>query len=339
MQIRVPVENVKTEVSRILASRGISAEKLKICSDIITNNSLDGVSSHGLTRLPSFVSTIDGALVKINTEPQCIQSFGAIEKWDGKRGLGPYVAMNCIERAMKLAREFGIGCVAVKDTSHWLRGGTYGRHAAENGFASICWTNSQSGMPAWGGKNLRLGNNPMVFSLPGEPPVVMDFALSQFSYGRIQEAAMANTMLPADAAYDLNGELTRDPHAILETIKQGAYRLLPTGLWKGSSLAFTLDAMAALLSGGLATREIEMESNVDVGISQVFIVFDIERIMGTENSAERLNDLIDYLKQGNKGEDAEDVRYPGESVWKTRQENLIKGVPVNKKLWGQLKNL
>lgn len=332
MDVRIPYETIKAEATRVLRARGVNAEQSEICAAIIADNSRDGVTSHGVTRFPHLIGTIDDGLVRINVEPGLVAAFGAIEQWDGRRGIGPVMATRFIARATELAAENGIGCVAARNTTHWLRGGTYGLQAAERGFAAICWTNARPGMPAWGGTRLRLGNNPIVFAAPGDPPMLLDIALSQFSYGKIQEAAMAGRSLPVPGGYALDGALTEDPRAILESLRAGAYRLLPMGYWKGSGLAFALDALAALLSGGLASREVETETPADVGVSQVFIAFDVERLAGTEAAAARMRELVEHLKGGHDGV-AEAVHAPGEGASRTREANLRDGVLVPEAVW------
>ena len=79
---------------------------------------------------------------------------------------GTFKCYHAADRAMQLATVNGIGCVALANTNHWHRGGTYGWRAAKKGFAFICWTKTIDNMPAWGAKDARLGNNPLVFALP-----------------------------------------------------------------------------------------------------------------------------------------------------------------------------
>lgn len=338
MSLRVSADEISAEVRRVLGSRGVDPGQIDIMAEIITTNSMDGVTSHGVTRFPHFVGTIDQGLIKPNVEPQAVGRFGAIEQWDGQRGLGPVMATRFMERATQLAGEHGIGCVAARNTTHWLRGGTYGLQAARKGFAAICWTNARPGMPAWGGSKLRLGNNPIVFALPGNPPVLVDIALSQFSYGKIQEAAFAGKQLSVPGGIGFDGKPTTDAQEIIETLKAGAYRLLPMGYWKGAALAFVLDAMAALLSGGLASREVETETTADVGISQVFIAFDLARLVSPEERDARIAELVAHLKSGHAGE-PEDVRFPGEGAEAKRRENAEKGAPVDPGVWATVKAL
>src|SRR5690606_11888188 len=118
--------------------------------------------------------------------------------------------------------------------------------AAEAGMIGICWTNTLPNLPPWGGKSPLLGNNPLVIAVPrADGHVVLDMAVSQFSYGALQGYADRGEELPVDGGHDVAGELTRDPQAILDS-----GRPLPTGYWKGSELVLLLDLAAATLARG-----------------------------------------------------------------------------------------
>jgi 3-dehydro-L-gulonate 2-dehydrogenase len=89
-----------------------------------------------------------------------------MERWDGRRGPGNLNAHASMARAIALAREHGVGCVALANTNHWMRGGSYGWQAAEAGVIGICWTNTLANVPPWGASEPRIGNNPLVVAVP-----------------------------------------------------------------------------------------------------------------------------------------------------------------------------
>src|SRR5690606_20404932 len=145
--------------------------------------SADGVYSHGLDFVPLMLGWIDeGAVAELERDPELVSAFGAFERYDGRMGLGPLNAEFCIDRAMALADANGLGCVALRNTGHWGRPGNYGWRAAERGYLGICWTNTPPVMPPWGGAADAVGNNPVVFAVPGEEGrhLVLDMAMSQF---------------------------------------------------------------------------------------------------------------------------------------------------------------
>ena len=117
-----------------------------------------------------------------------------------------------MNRATEIAGENGLGLVSLNNTTHWMRGGAYGWQAAEKGYIGICWTNTETCMPAWGAKSGAIGNNPFIMAVPRkEGHVVLDMAMSQYSYGKLQVTRLKNQKLPYAGGFDQHGVLTEDP--------------------------------------------------------------------------------------------------------------------------------
>jgi 3-dehydro-L-gulonate 2-dehydrogenase len=325
---RIPFDEILQELTRILLALGFEDSKAKKCALIFTQNTCDGVNSHGVNRFPSFVTDVKTGGVKPEAEPELVSSFGAIEQWDGKRGIGPLNAEKAMKRAIELSRGNGIGCVGLRNTNHWMRAGTYGLLAAEAGCIGICWTNTIALMPPWGAAERKVGNNPLVVCIPrSEGPVLLDMAMSQFSNGKLDVFRRRGQKLPLAGGYDKNGELTTDPDAILKS-----HRPLPIGYWKGSGLALVLDLMATLISGGNSTEAIT-RCGKEIGVSQVFIAIDIASQAGASRVDETVNAILDDFLDTPSLEDAQQVRYPGQGMLAARKENLEKGILVDPEAW------
>lgn len=319
------------ELERILVKYGFEKTRAKTCAQIFTGNSLDGVYSHGINRFAKFVEGVKGGYVKPGQAAVCKSNVGSIEQWDGQSGPGPINALLCTERAMELAAQHGLGCVALANTNHWLRGGTYGWKAAKAGFAFIGWTNTIANMPAWGAANSKLGNNPFIVAVPHrDEAIVLDMAMSQYSYGALEVAELKDEKLAVPGGYDEQGELTTDPTAIKKS-----QRVLPIGYWKGAGFSLLLDLLSTVLSGGLSTSEISKQG-IDTRQSQVFIAIAISKLPNFRSIAAAIDQTIEDYKQFVPAESGRSVRYPGENVLKTRAENLAKGIPVSTLQWEQI---
>jgi len=331
--VLIPYRDMEREFHRILLKYHFSPAKAEECAHVFTENSLDGVLTHGVNRFSRFIRYVKQGLVRVDAEPVLSHRVGSIEQWDGCLGPGPLNALRCTGRAMELAREHGMGCVALSNTNHWMRGGYYGWKAAKAGFAFIGWTNTTSNMPAWGATDPRLGNNPLVLGFPnGETPVVLDMAMSQFSYGTVELHDRRNQPLPMPGGFDAHGALTSDASAILDS-----RRLLPAGYWKGSGLALLLDLLAAALSGGLPTVEISKREQ-EYGLSQVFVACDISQLGNHTRIAALVSSVLDNLHHSNP-DAAGQVLYPGEGVTRARVENLSRGIPVDASIWQEVLSL
>lgn len=331
--ILIAPEEMQACFTSILVKAGFTADKADQCATLFTNNSIDGVYTHGVNRFPRFIKYVMEGLVKPDAVPERTAGFGGMEQWNGNLGPGPLNAVIATERAMQLASQYGIGCVALSHTNHWMRAGAYGWQAAKKGYILIAWTNTIANMPAWGASNAKLGNNPIVFAIPfGEEAIVLDMSMSQFSLGSLEMAAMKGNKMPVHAGFDRNGNLTDNPAAVLET-----RRLIPTGYWKGAGLALLLDILSVVLSNGLATHEIGKDKT-ESGLSQVFIAMDLSRLPNRSSIHTIINNIIADYQFSIPVEQDKKILYPGERVVMTRKSNE-KGIPVQKKVWDIIKGL
>lgn len=327
--MRVPFQQLQQEFNRVLLQLGFPEEKARRCAFIFAANSRDGVYSHGLNRFPTFVKQVKAEQINPHAEPVLVQQNGSLEVWDGNIGPGMYNATLAMERAVALAKANGIGCVSLRNTNHWMRGGTYGWQAADAGCVGICFTNAIAGMPAWGGVNPVLGNNPLVIAIPRpEGHVVLDMAMSQFSYGKMQEYDLRNEPLPFAGGYDEQGNLSTDPVAIKKT-----KRALPIGFWKGSGLSMVLDILLVMLSGGRSTAQIT-KGGAEYGVTQCFIALHQQHWHET-----LMKEMLQYVKSSTPVKPGGTIAYPGENTLKTRRESEKKGVLVDERMWDTLLSL
>ena len=327
--MNIPFNILKAEFERVLLSLDFSEDKAEQCAQIFAENSRDGVHSHGLNRFPTFVQYVNDGLVIANAEPVKEGGFGNLEQWNGNLGPGMLNAKFCMERAITIAKENGIGCVAIRNTSHWMRGGTYGWQAADAGMIAINFTNTIANMPPWGGIDPRLGNNPLVIAVPRkEGHVVLDMAISQYSFGKLNLYKSKNEQLPLPGGYDSDGNLTTDPGAIIES-----WRPLPIGFWKGSGLSLVLDLLATVLSQGQSTGTVTKNGS-ESGVSQVFIAI---KPIGIKSEA-LIEEILAYTKSS-RVEKGKEILYPGENTLRTRVKSLQDGVWVDEKIWEKVKSL
>jgi 3-dehydro-L-gulonate 2-dehydrogenase len=332
MMLRVPYDELYGALRRAMEGLGLKGERAGLCARLFAETTRDGVYTHGLNRFPRFVETVRNGSVKVDAEPVKTAGMGAIERWDGRSGVGNLNAWASMQQAMELARTHGMGGVALANTNHWMRGGSYGWLAAEQGMFALCWTNTLANLPAWGATSPSLGNNPLVFAVPrAGGPVVLDMAMSQFSYGSLEAYRKRGEMLPVDGGFDQAGNLTKDAAAI-----EASQRALPIGYWKGSGLSLVLDMVAAMLAGGNATYQIPREPVRETGASQIFLAIDPGSV-GYAEEMERIADgIIEFLHQAAPVDAHKPVRYPGEETMRVREENMRLGVPVNPEIWRRI---
>lgn len=327
--MRVAFDEAKRTLRDILITRDCSPQKAEKVAHEMARNALEGTYSHGINRFPRLIRNIDEGIVNVHVEPIRLHGFGGIENYDGQLGMGVTNAWFAMERCIALAKEHGIGLVAIRNTNHWMRAATYGLQACDAGLCALCFTNSMPNMPTWGALDNRLGNNPLVLAMPRRAGhLIVDMAMSQFSYGALEVARMEGRQMPVVAGYDSEGNLTRDPAAVLKT-----RRTIPAGYWKGAALSFLLDSFAGALSLGNTLAAASRLTGDEHGASQVMIAIDIQAIAPREEIEAILDDNVEFLLGSSPQDESTRIVYPGQKRLRIREENLAEGIPVDDGIW------
>jgi 3-dehydro-L-gulonate 2-dehydrogenase len=330
--MRVPYDTMVNEFKRVLEKKGFQKERAEAAAVIFAQNSLAGVASHGLNRFPRVVEYLEKGEIDPDITAECELQLGALERWNGHRGFGPLNAKLAMDRACELAKQYGVGIVALGNNNHWMRGGSYGFQAADQGCIGICWSNTCANMPAWGGMDKKIGNNPIIFAVPrssGEH-VVIDCAVSQFSYGKLEEYRLKGQNLPVPGGYDTKGNLSSDPAEI-----EKSWRVLPMGYWKGSGISIALDLIGTVLTNGNPVHIIDTFGD-EVGLTQVMIAIDPSKANSMELTDKIVDDIIADIKSSVPVEENGQVLYPGELEAIAMKENMEKGIPVAEEKWNQV---
>lgn len=333
--MRLSFQQIQTEIKRVFMKYGLTEEKADICARIHTESTYDGIYSHGTNRVARFVDYIQRGWVDVDADPTLERDMGAIQIYNGNMGPGVLNALYACDRGMELADKYGIGLVGLKNTTHWMRGGTYGLYAARKGYIAIMWTNTEACMPPWGAKECRLGNNPFVMAVPGpngEPPLQLDMAISQYAYGKLQVTRLAGKKLPFPGGFDKDGNLTDDPGAIEESM-----RILPIGYWKGSSFSFMLDILGSLLTDGVGAVDLDANTKGSCGgCSQVMILIDPKQTTAEPNYSETLTRAVEYLKSAELSEHSNGIMAPGEDYLQFNRDHDQNGIFVDDSVWEEI---
>jgi 3-dehydro-L-gulonate 2-dehydrogenase len=330
--LRVSFDDLNQALNKAMLALGIPEDRASRCALLFTETTRDGVYTHGLNRFPRFSAMVKNGSIDVHATPTLFTSFGAIERWNGNRGIGNLNAQDSMVRTIELAKKNGIGAIALANTNHWMRGGAFGWQAADQGLFAICWSNTLANLPVWGAKTPALGNNPLVLAVPRTGGnIVLDMAMSQFSYGSLSSYSKRGVPLPVPGGYDKEGHLTQDAAAI-----EASQRALPIGYWKGSGLALVLDAIAAMLSGGVATHQFPRDPLLESGQSQIFLAIDPSNLAAAGELDHIADGIIESLAQATPIDPDKPVRYPGEQTLQLREENTRLGIPVDAEIWQQI---
>ncbi len=336
--MRLSFDEIYQEIKRVFIKYGLPEDKAEICARIHTESTYDGIYSHGVNRVARFVDYLKKGWVDPNADPTVEKDLGAIKVINGNMGPGVLNALYAADQAMELADKYGIGMVGIKNTTHWMRGGTYGLEVAKKGYVAIMWTNTEACMPPWGAKECRLGNNPFVMACPGTdkvPVLLLDMAMSQYAYGKLQVLRLAGKKLPYPGGFDKDGNITDDPGAIEDSM-----RIMPMGYWKGSGLAFMLDVLGAVLTDGVGAADLNAATKGSCGgCSQVMIVIDPSKITDGTAMRNTIQREIEYMEGAELSEHGSGIHAPGEGRMSFNEKHDKDGIFVDDSVWNEIKGL
>ena len=311
----------------------MSAEHAHHFAEIFAGNSLDGVYSHGMNRYARYLGDMKNGLCDASVmEAERVSGVGGLEVWDAHFGVGPIIAEQMANRAVELAKKHGVACVALRNNSHWLRAGRYGLMMADAGMMGLCMTNTCMNLVAYGAKEPSTGNNPITIAIPRRAgSLVMDMAVSQYAFGKLEIMAQEGQMLDTECGYDVDGNLTNDPKKIVESML-----MLPMALWKGSALSIMIDMMVSMLSLGRTSLEIGDPSKGEKGMSQLFICMNPAAVVDMDKAEAQMEKTIAFLNGLEPKEGSRGVHAPGQNLEKTRKRNLENGIPVTEETWQKI---
>ena len=315
--------------------RFLNAQDAKRFAEIFAGNSLDGVYSHGMNRYPRYLSDMESGLCDAKvTQAERVSGLGGLEVWDAHFGVGPLIAQQMAERAIELARTHGIACVALRNNSHWLRAGRYGLMMADAGMMGLCMTNTCMNLVAYGAKEPSTGNNPITIAIPRRAgSLVMDMAVSQYAFGKLEIMAQEGGMLDTPCGYDTDGNLTNDPQKIVES-----GLMTPMALWKGSALSIMIDLMVSMLSLGRTSLTIGTPADGEKGMSQMFVCMNPAAVIDMDKAEAQMEKTIAFLNSLEPKDGVHGVHAPGENLEKTRARNRECGIPVTEDTWQKIVN-
>ena len=332
--IYVRYEEAVAQMARGL-ERFLNPQDARRFAEIFAGNSLDGVYSHGMNRFPRYLSDMQSGLCDAKvTQAERVSGLGGLEVWDAHFGVGPLIAQQMADRAIELARTHGIACVALRNNSHWLRAGRYGLMMADAGMMGLCMTNTCMNLVAYGAKEPSTGNNPITIAIPRRAgSLVMDMAVSQYAFGKLEIMAQEGGMLDTPCGYDTDGNLTNDPKKIVES-----GLMTPMALWKGSALSIMIDLMVSMLSLGRTSLEIGKPADGEKGMSQMFVCMNPAAVTDMDKAEAQMEKTIAFLNSLEPKDGAHGVHAPGENLEKTRARNRERGIPVTEDTWQKIVN-
>jgi LDH2 family malate/lactate/ureidoglycolate dehydrogenase len=322
-------------VTRTLRAVGVPEAAAHLMADAMVYANLRGVDSHGVQLLPAYVRQIEAKNVQPEARGRVVSESGACLVYDGENGLGCVVSEACCGHAVRLAREHGLGLVTARGSNHFGTAAFWAEKISAQGMIGVVMCNASPRVAPWQGREGRFGTNPLCMSLPVEPPDswLLDMATTTVAVNKIYNAAAkGETTIPSGWAMDAGGAPTNDVQTALAGL------LMPLGGYKGSGLAFLVEILCGVLSGGAMSSEVGGLYLLDCpsATGQCFLALDVARYMPIEEFRARVGALVRHVKSARPAEGYSEVLVAGDPEWQAEATRRRDGIPLAKKVWEKL---
>lgn len=333
--MKVFVEKYETFCRDACIRAGYRPDAADAVAHYLVRTDMMGIYSHGtLNLLPYLKKTAAGGIQR-DAAPELTAEGPAWAVLEGNNGMGPYNARCAMEIGMKKAKETGLAYVMIRNSSHYGACGVYAVEGAEQGFITLTATNVAKTMTVPGGKGGIIGNSPFAYAVPAgrrHPSVFLDVATSNIAGMKVNRARTAGEQVPPGCIVDENGLPTTDPNT--------NWALYPLGGHKGYGIAFFIEVLTSVLSGGQILDIPLWIRRADqlCPYSHMFLFIDTYSIMGAESFADRMDFAVEEIANAPKAVGSDHIYLPGEMEWerhdRARREGLVlpKDVEDNAKI-------
>ncbi|MFL8991723.1 Ldh family oxidoreductase [Pseudomonas sp. QLc11A] len=326
------LEALSALLEKIFLRHGTSAEVARVLAQNCAGAERDGAHSHGVFRIPGYVSTLQSGWVNGQAVPVVEDVASGFVRVDANNGFAQPALAAARELLVQKARSAGIAVLAIRNSHHFAALWPDVEPFAYEGLVALSVVNSMTCVVPHGADRPLFGTNPIAFAAPraGGEPIVFDLATSAIAHGDVQIAARQGERLPQGMGVDSLGQPTTDPKAILEG---GA--LLPFGGHKGSALSMMVELLAAALTGGNFSFEFDWNNHPGAKTpwtGQLLIVIDPDKAAG-QSFAERSQELVRQMHGvGLK-------RLPGDRRHHQRAKSLANGIELDARTLANLREL
>ena len=318
---------IKSIVKEIFIKHKLSSEHAKICADALINAEQVGAYGHGLSRLKMYCDRIKKV---INAKPKIkIKNISqSISQIDANDSIGFVAADIAIKTAIKNAKKTGIGLVGVKNSGHYGLSGYYAEQATKKNLVTMIFTNAPPAVAPHGALKSLFGTNPICFGTPtgSKVPFILDTSISMINRGKIRVAARNNQKIPEGVALDNKGRPTTDARKALKGVQ------LPIAGFRGSGLAWMVDILSGVLTGGNHAGKVKDPFDDFSGPQNIgHLFFTFKPNLFVNNYSQRIKENIRIIKKLPKIKGVKEILYPGQNKFKRFQINSKKeiNIPAN----------
>lgn len=332
---------------------GVPENEAAICADVLIESDKRGIFSHGVNRFkPIYIDRINIGIQNVKTNFEILRETPTTAVIDGHDGMGHVISYKAMNMAIDKAKKYGMGMVAVRNSTHYGIAGYYSSMATKENCIGITGTNARPSIaPTFGVENM-LGTNPLTVGFPTDEPFdfILDCATSIMQRGKIEVYNRLGKDTPAGVVTDRQGNVLVYSKDILEKLTEGEAALAPLGGfgeetagYKGYGYATVVEILSAALAAGSFLKTLkgldENGKRVPYHLGHFFIAIDTEAFLGAESFKKTTGDILRGLRNSQKAPDQDKIYTAGEKEYLFYQENKDKGVKINESVQSELSDV
>ena len=330
------IQKTKKIVNQIFKKYGLSKKHALISADALVNAELVGAYGHGLSRLKMYCDRISKKLINPKPKIKIKKLSDSISHIDADNSIGFVAADLGIKTAIRNAKKTGIGMVGVKNSGHYGLSGYYAEQAVKKDLIVLIFTNAPPAVAPYGASKSLFGTNPICFGTPTgrKIPFILDTSISMINRGKIRLAEKNNQKIPKGVALDKFGNPTTNAKKALNGVQ------LPIGGFRGSGLAWMVDILSGVLTGGNHGGKVKDPFDDFTGpqnVGHLFITF--KKNLFQKNFNERIINNIQTIQKLPKVNGIKKILYPGQNKYFRFKKNIKKEIRITNILKKDLSDL
>lgn len=338
------VEKVYDFMIDVFRKLGVPEEDAVICADVLIASDLSGIESHGIGRLKMYYDRIKAGIQQPVTDISLVSDKGATAVWDGNHGMGQVIGHKAMTTAIEKARKFGMGSVAVRNSSHYGICGYYAKLAIKEDMIGLTFSNARPSIAPLFGVTPLLGTNPICFGAPSDLdfPFLYDAATSISQRGKIEVLAREDKPTPLGWAIDNEGKPYIETLKLLKDLSSGSASLLAlggdseiTGGHKGYGLAVVVEILCSALQNGSCLTQLngfEDGKQTPYRLGHFFMAIDIASFIEPAIFKKIVGNILRELKSAGRINGQEVIYVAGEKEYLNELRIRIEGIPITDKL-------
>ena len=310
--------------TQIFEAVGCNKKEAEAVAGQLIGADLRGVRSHGVIRIEKYVTKCAGGGIRKDAPMEIVMENPVITVLDAKDAFGACAAARAVEIAREKAKNYGIGYVAVRNSNHFGTAGHWALELAKEDMLGYCGSNTYAIMCGPGMIDSAIGNNPFAMAFSGEKykEICMDMACSVAAGGKVLDLQSRGLPIPFGWFLGKDGKPSNDFSDF------GTY--LPFGGHKGFGVAFMIEALGTLLSGGSITPDMnnQMDTATSEKASQFFLAINVEAFRPLAEFKADVDRYIDFHKSRRKAEGVDEIKYFGEMEYNNKQRISKEGITL-----------